>query len=167
MKRSPLARVSARRKRKENPYIQREQVEVVPATVKPQREPWRLACGVWWPNRYVPEEPMKPHETCFRHMVEEQAHLFGWRTHHVHVSDYDKPGLPDLYLIPIKKSLIAAGKRPMWRELKVRNQDGKANTLSRHQKLFIADVTLAGGDAADWLYPDDWFGGRIDKELGL
>lgn len=165
-----MNRVAARRKRQANPYIEKV-IEVYEKPAKaesaPLRPPWRLQCGVMWPVHYMPEEPHKDYDTYFRQEVENLAALHGWHSHHVHVSDYDKPGLPDLYLIPEKRSLLEAGKRPMWRELKVRDKNGKPNGLTRHQKAFIAAVTLAGHDADSYLYPDDWFSGRIDKELGL
>lgn len=167
MKRSPMNRVSVRPRRKANPYMPVDVEVVAPVRVssKAPREPWRLKCGVMWPVHYVPEEPMKGEPTYFRKMVEDLAAVLGWETHHVHVSLLDKPGMPDLFMIPMRQNLLAAGKRSMWRELKVRDRDGAPNRLSRHQRAFLHGVVLSGGDAESWLYPDDWFSGRIDREL--
>jgi len=121
----------------------------------------RVNLPVGWPAQYVPEEHSKNHETYFRKMVQDLAHTFGWETYHCHFPLFDEPGLPDLYMRHPKTG------RRMWRELKVRAKNGKPYKPSPKQAHFIYTEVACGGDAKVWLYPDDWFSGLIDKELGL
>ena len=114
----------------------------------------QIICGMAWPAKYVPEEPTKGYETCFRYMVQDLAHVHGWTFWHDNDPTINGRGFPDLLLIR---------ERVIWRELKVRDPFGRANTIDVYQKAFLSRLALAGADAAVWTYPDSWE--ELVKEL--
>lgn len=126
--RKPLRRTGIRRELKE----------------RPDRgdKSWReIGKGRNWPASWMAEAKFQAH-------VESIAVQSGWRIWHCQNPKTSLPGLPDLIL-------IKAGSGILYRELKVRDKNGRANTARGDQLEFLCDICLAGGDGRVWLWPDD------------
>lgn len=126
MKRSPIAR--------RTPIGRREPTSTAGV--------FRLACGALWPIEWQSEKD-------WQDMVEQYAHLQGWKFWHNNNPRMSNAGLPDLILYR---------DRIVWAELKVRDRNGKAGRVRPAQQEFYADITRAGGEAYVWTWPDDWDG---------
>jgi hypothetical protein len=78
------------------------------------------------------------------------AKRLGMLRYHSYDSRKSEPGFPDEVLL---------GSRALFRELK---QQGKNPTVA--QQKWLDKLTAAGYDAAVWR-PEDWFSGRIEREM--
>ena len=109
--------------------------------------------GVLWPTGYIPEEPergwVRTRDDCFRWRVEDLLHANGWTYFHLQdkSAKFSDAGVPDLWCMR---------DRMMFLELKVRYENGKANTMRPEQWAFARSIIDAGGEFHCILWPDSW-----------
>lgn len=108
---------------------------------------FRIA-GVLWPVDYMPEiTPEYAGGPTFHKKVGDLLFACGWKFWHCTDPFLSDEGFPDY---------VAFREREVWLELKVRDRDGKANTMSAGQRAFANTIIRAGGEFHDVLWPDDW-----------
>lgn len=108
---------------------------------------YRIA-GREWPASYMPEiTPEYRGQQTFHGMVGDELHLRKWKFWHCTDPRLSDAGFPDY---------VCFREREVWLELKVRDRNGKANTMSAGQIAFANTIIAAGGEFHDILWPDDW-----------
>ncbi len=95
--------------------------------------------GKPWPAAWMSEAD-------WQKTVEDRAHFHGWTTWHDNTPQRNKPGFLDLMLLK---------DRAMFVELKVRDRNGDANTLSAKQWEMVAAMQAAGLEVRVWTWPDE------------
>lgn len=93
--------------------------------------------------------------------VRDAAAKLGWRFLWLRKTYNSSAGILDLLLIPTRHQ---ERRHVLFRELKGYVKSGRLGALTDEQKDTIAALLAAGQDAALWT-PDDWYSGRIPKEL--
>lgn len=136
MKRSPMARVAAKPKRTENPYI---------SPFARHGNEWRMVGkGRDWPVHWMSEKAFQAH-------VEDVAAQNGWKTSHAHLPYFDTAGIPDLSMVCI----VPGRERALFAELKVRSKKGTFIPPKGAQADWIGWMRRAGLDVRVWVWPDD------------
>ena len=107
---------------------------------RPQPIATGIICGKPWPASWMSEAD-------WQQTVEANAALYGWEYFHMRLPRMSREGLPDLVLWK---------DRELWRELKVRDREGKAPSLRPDQWRIINRINSAGGNAKPWYWPDDY-----------
>lgn len=108
---------------------------------------YRIA-GKLWPISYMPEiTPEWRGQETFHEKVGDDLHWAKWTFWHCTDPRLSDEGFPDY---------VAFRERIVWIELKVRNRDGKANTMSKGQRAFANRIVRGGGEFHEVLWPDDY-----------
>lgn len=141
-----MARVSAKTKRTENPYIS--------PFARPGNEWRQVGKGREWPAFWMAEKSFQSH-------VESVAAEYGWKTSHAHLPYFDTAGIPDLTMVCIRPGR----ERALFVELKVRDRKGVFVPPKGAQADWIGWMRRAGLDVRVWLWPDD--DDAIHEELAI